>query len=143
LWLGEAKLYESLQHAKGAAYKSIEPFWSAEFLREMKALIGPKVELSNPCAEALTWLFAEETPLDQIISRIVIPVCLATDLDATRDANSRTEEYIQKICQELEGVRAYFTSRVPSTVSFVVILIPMDSKRKLETAFNNKVQSFL
>jgi len=109
----------------------------------MKALIGPKVELSNPCAEALTWLFAEETPLDQIISRIVIPVCLATDLDATRDANSRTEEYIQKICQELEGVRAYFTSRVPSTVSFVVILIPMDSKRKLETAFNNKVQSFL
>lgn len=143
LWLGEAKLYENINKAKYAALKSIEPLWDKEFLHEMKALIGPKVDPSTPYAEKLTWLFSEETSLDQIVKRIVIPICIAANHPATVSAIERTEPYVEQIKLELEKTREYFATRVPAEVAIVCILVPMDSKEKLDLAFNQKVQALL
>ena len=143
LWLGEAKLYQDLDQAKYAALKSIAPLWDSEFLHEMKALIGPKVELGIKYAEKLTWLFSEETSLDQIVDRIVIPICLAADYPATKSASSRTAAYIAEIDNELQKTRTWFRERVPVDVSIVCMLIPMDDKTKLETAFNERIRAYL
>jgi hypothetical protein len=48
LWLGEAKLYDDVQSARYAAYQSVKPLWDPEFLAEMKALIGPKIDEGAP-----------------------------------------------------------------------------------------------
>ena len=143
LWLGEAKLYKSMTQARSKALKSIKPLWEPEFLEEMKALIGPKIESDAGYAEELSWLFADETSLDQIIDRIVIPICIAADFDPTMKAASRDPAYLEVVKKELEKTDKYFDSRVPDSIRFVVILVPLDSKQKIENHFNAKVQSFL
>ncbi len=143
LWFGEAKLYEDIKEARYAALKSIKPLWDPEFLTELKALVGPKIDARSPFAEELSWLFEEETSLDQIISRIVIPICIAADFAPTATANSRTEAYLAEVSKELQEARTYFEERVPSPISFVIIMVPMDSKEKLEKMINARVRTYL
>jgi hypothetical protein len=143
LWLGEAKLYDDVQAARYKALASVAPLWDSEFLSEMKALIGPKIEDDAPFAEELAWLFEEETSLDHIVSRLVIPVCIAADFDETKRASERGEAYIAAVTKELEASKAYMQERIPTDVSFVVIFIPLDCKEKLEKAVNDRVRSYL
>jgi hypothetical protein len=143
LWLGEAKLYEDVQQARYKALESIKPLWDPEFLSEMKALIGPKIDEKAPHEKELSWLFEEETSLDQIVKRLVIPICLSADFSATVEATERNDAYIASVEKELEATKAYFAERIPVEVSFVVIFIPLDCKATLEEMFNEKVKSFL
>lgn len=143
LWLGEAKLYDNAQSARYKALASVEPLWDPEFLTEMKALIGPKIDEGAPYEKELSWLFEEETSLDQIISRLVIPICIAADFDETKNSASRTDDYISRVVDELEAARLYLKSRIPTNVEFVVIFVPLDCKDKLEKAINERVKSYL
>lgn len=143
LWLGEAKLYDDVQAARYKALSSVEPLWNSEFLTEMKALIGPKIDEQAPYEKELAWLFEEETSLDQIISRIVIPICIAADFTDTKSAKQRTANYISSVSAELSAAKTYMSERIPVEVSFVVIFIPLDCKTKLETAINDRVKSYL
>ncbi len=143
LWLGEAKLYSDMQQARYAALASIKPLWEPEFLQEMKALIGPKVDSNAPFFEELTWLFTDETSLDEIISRIVVPICIAADFDETKSSATRDESYLSAVKLELEKTQNYFAGKIPDNVKFIVILVPLDCKSKVEQRFHEKVQSFL
>ncbi len=143
LWLGEAKLYADIQAARYAALKSVEPLWKPDFLTEMKALIGPKIEVGAPYAGELAWLFEEETSLDQIIKRIVVPICIASDFVPTNTSDSRSTEYVAAVAAEMTAARAYFAKRIPVEVTFVTIIVPMDSKDKVEQYMNARVQSYL
>ena len=143
LWLGEAKLYDDLDQAKYRAIKSVEALWTEEFLTEMKALIGPKVESTAPYHDKLEWLFADETSLDHIVDRLVIPFCLAVDFDPTKEATARTTEYVEEVCKTLMQLRDYLRHRVPAKIKIVCIFIPLDCKSTLEAAVAAKVQSFL
>jgi hypothetical protein len=77
------------------------------------------------------------------VSRLVIPICIAADFAGTVEATERTAEYIASVEDELEATKAYLQERVPARVSFVVILVPMDSKEKLEKAVNDRVKAYL
>jgi hypothetical protein len=143
LWLGEAKLYDSVQAARYKALASVEPLWDSEFLTEMKALIGPKIDEKAPYEKELAWLFEEETSLDQIVKRIVVPICIAADFEDTKSSSERNQAYISSVAEELQIAKAYFEERIPTNVSFVVIFVPLDCKMKLETAVNDRVQSYL
>jgi len=143
LWLGEAKLYEDPQQARYKALASIQPLWDPEFLSEMKALIGPKIEQGGPHAEELAWLFEDETSLDNIVGRIVIPICIAADFDLTKATTTRTQAYIEGVKAELKSCKTYFKSRIPVNISFVIIFVPMDCKEKLADEINRKVRAFL
>lgn len=143
LWMGEAKLYDSVQDARYKALESIKPLWNPEFLTEMKALIGPKIEEGTPHDAELAWLFEDETSLDKIVSRIVIPICIAADFEPTMAASIRDNDYLKHVEDELDAARKYFEDRVPSNVQFVVIFVPLDCKEKLENAINDRVKSYL
>jgi hypothetical protein len=143
LWLGEAKLYDNPQSARYQALASVKPLWDPEFLSEMKALIGPKIDEGAPHETELAWLFEEETSLDQIVSRLVIPICIAADFPETKAATKRNDDYIASVVKELEAARSYMEARIPAEVNFVVIFVPLDCKDKLETAVNDRVKSYL
>lgn len=96
LWLGEAKLFDNVKSAMYSAYKSLKSLWDPLFLKEAKALIGPKIDPSTPFSETLAWLFEEETSLDEIVDRITIPICLAADFDPTKLTTKRTEIYLER-----------------------------------------------
>lgn len=143
IWLGEAKLYGDVDTARYSAFKSIEPLWHADFLGEMKALIGPKIERSHPLSEKLQWLFQEETSLDAIVDRIVIPICIAADWPETATSTDRSITYIEKVKIESDKINAYFAQRVPANVTFVTIFIPLDTKNNLEQAMHSRIASYL
>jgi hypothetical protein len=143
LWLGEAKLYDDVQSARYRALTSVEPLWDSEFLVEMKALIGPKIDEEAPHEQELAWLFKEETSLDEIVSRLVIPICIAADFSETIEATTRSAEYIASVEKELMAAKSYMEDRIPVEVNFVVIFVPMDCKNKLEVAVNDRVKSYL
>ena len=142
LWLGEAKLYEDINSAKYAALKSIKPFWDIDFLSEMKVLVGPKIEPTAPYSERLSWLFEDETSLDKIIDRIVVPICICADFEPTKAATLRDKEYIEHIIDELGKLRDYFSTKIPQEVRFVCIFVPLDSKSKLESLLATKIAAF-
>lgn len=143
LWLGEAKLYKDLNDAKSAALKSVLPMLEIGHLRELKALIGPKIDGDFKLTEKLEWLFSEEASLDQIVDRLVIPICIACDHQATVDSKKRDDPYLKGIEENLREIRDYFKNRVPANTDFVCIFIPMDSKSKLEQRVNEKIQALL
>jgi len=143
LWLGEAKLYDNVQAARYKAFASIEPLWDPQFLTEMKALIGPKIDEKAPYEKELAWLFEEETSLDEIVRRIVIPICIAADFDDTKSATTRDSAYLQSVKDELAAAASYMEERIPAKVNFVTIFVPLDCKTKLETAMNDRVKSYL
>lgn len=143
LWLGEAKLYDDVQNARYRALESVRPLWDPEFLTEMKALVGPKIDEGAPYEKELAWLFEQETSLDQLIGRIVIPICIAADFDHTKNASARTPEYIARVIEELNAATEYLKERIPVNIRFAVIFIPLDDKERLETEVNEKVRSLL
>lgn len=143
LWLGEAKLYDDAQSARYAALASVKALWDPAFLSEMKALIGPKIHAESHYEEELAWLFEEETSLDQIVDRLVVPICIAADFPATKSASTRDERYLQSVREELEAARLYLKERIPMEVKFVVIFVPLDCKAKLENAMNDRVKTYL
>ena len=143
LWLGEAKLFSNVKKSRYQAYESVESLWDTEFLNEMKALIGPKVDIDAPYSEELLWIFADERSLDEIISRIVIPICISADFDPTKVATSRTADYIKEVEVELNSIRKYLEKKIPVKVKFAVVFIPMDCKEKLESEVNKVVRAIL
>lgn len=143
LWIGEAKLYDDMQAARYAALSSIRPLWDNAFLKEMKALIGPKIDPLCPFKEQLNALFKDNASLDQIISKIVVPICLAADFPPTVTSSNRSAEYVTFVEKEMLAAREYFVRRVPAHVTFVIFLVPLDSKTKLETAVNDRVITYL
>lgn len=143
LWLGEAKIYDDVDRAKYAALKSIEGLWDFETLKEMKALIGPKIGGDHKLADKLEWLFQDETSLDEIVDRIVIPICISADYGPTRDAERVTSVYIDTVRKELLDLRKYFSDRIKPSINFSIIFIPMDSKQDLESIINTKIQAIL
>lgn len=141
LWLGEGKIYNSnLANAMSAAFVSISDIWNEEFLTEMKALLCPKIESSNPNYERLQWLFSEEVSLDEIVDRIVIPIVLCVDDPETAAATHRSGEYINKIEKRISRITKYFSSRVPENFRFVCIYAPLDSKAALQSEFDKIVK---
>lgn len=142
LWAGEAKLYDDLQQAKYRALKSVTGLWDAVVLSEMKALVGPKISDTAPYVETLNWLFEEETSLDEIIDRIVIPICLAVDFDPTKKASKRTQAYLAEVRSALREIREYYIERVPKEVRFVCIFVPLDNKKSLEERMLKKLESY-
>lgn len=142
LWLGEAKMYDDCRAARYRAYESVKPLWDADFLHEMKALIGPKIEDEAPYSQDLARLFADEVSLDQIVSRIVIPICIAADFKPTADGRERTSDYIQQVEAELQAARSYLLTKIPTDIRFVVIFVPLGSKAALEQAVNQHIESY-
>lgn len=142
LWLGEAKLYDDLSQAKYKALQSVKALWDAVNLAEMKALVGSKIDGSDPYAEKLNWLFEEETTLDEIVDRIVIPICLAVDFDPTKKASKRTEAYLGEVKTALSDIRNYYIERIPKGIRFVCVFIPLDNKAFLEGRMVKKLESY-
>lgn len=142
LWMGEAKLFDNVKRAMYSAYDSLKAFWDPEFLKEAKALIGPKIDSNAPYAETLAWLFEEETSLDEIVDRITIPICLAADFDPTKITSRRTEEYLSEVQSELESIREYYSDRIPADIHFVCIFVPLDCKEKMSSRMLKKLESY-
>lgn len=138
LWLGEAKFYRYLTRAIRDAASGVEDHLDRDYLRSEFALIADKIEDDHPHANALRTLMHQNTSLDQVFSRVVVPVFVAYDSPAAGEHVQVGESYRAAI--EAEARRAWMRfSRalgpdLPVTVR--LFLLPMSTKQALLDALD-------
>lgn len=140
---GEAKLYTDMAQAVTAALASLQGHLDAGFLEETKILIGPKIEPTSPGYKKLQWLFDDGNTLDEIISRIVVPVLIASDSKAAADYKTSGDQYDNLVIEEYAYVKGRFeSSEIAKRARIVVMYVPLASKDLLVTEFAKKLGAF-
>jgi hypothetical protein len=143
LWLGEAKFYTDTKQAITAALSSLKGHLDEGFLEETKILIGPKIEPSAPSYAKLQWLFDNGNKLDEIVSRIVVPVLIASDSNAARNYDGCDDSYREVVIEEFEYIQGRFMdSKLAQKLRIVAIYVPLASKQDLEEEFIKKIGAF-
>lgn len=140
LWLGEAKFYQDTKSAISAALASLKMHLDAGFLEETKILVGPKIEFGTPGYEKLQWIFDDGNTLDELVSRIVVPVLVATESEAAQSFSGCRLTYTNLIVEEYSYIRRRFEkSELVGKVRIVVMYVPLASKEELEKQFAMKL----
>ncbi|RIJ28649.1 HamA C-terminal domain-containing protein [Henriciella algicola] len=143
LWLGEAKFYQNVSDGVSAALTSLKAHLDAGFLEETKILVGPKIEPSSPGYEKLQWLFNDGNKLDEIVSRIVVPVLIASESAAAQSYSGCENTYQGLVIKEYDYVvRRLAQSPIANTVRVVAFYVPLASKSELEAEFKRKLGAY-
>ena len=93
LWLGEAKFYRNLSAAIRGALNDLDEHTNRDYLRTELAIIAEKIDDDHPHAAELRTLMHPNSSLDAVFRKIVIPVLIAYDSEATRDHDKVCEDY--------------------------------------------------
>jgi hypothetical protein len=141
LWLGESKFYTSGGGAVSAAISSISDHLKAGFLTSEKILLGGKISPDTPGYSKLEWLFESDTPLDEIFHRMVVPVLIAYDSDHAAQFDDEMT-YNSALLDEISIFQDKFAKKFPSNLSIYCFYFPMDSKKKLVSAFDTRLGAF-
>lgn len=137
LWLGESKLFTSADSAIQKARKSIKDHLDRGFLRSQKTLILPKIADEDAALAAkVQHLFHKNTPLDEFLEAMVVPVLIACDSEAV--ANTKNLDTAYRGAVEIEMIN--ISNRVRKgnpfdTIRIQPIYVPLGSKENLRKAF--------
>lgn len=141
LWLGEAKLYQDIDSAVRNVVKELKEHTAISYLRSEFAAIWRKLDPTHPHYDALQPLLTGTTTMDEVFTRICIPVLLAYD-STTVAAHNRTDAiYEAEITSEFERHYCHFArSDLPAELKIILILLPMHTKAKLLSRFDAKLK---
>lgn len=137
LWLGEAKLYQSMSGAITEIIKSLNDHISNDFLRREFLAVTNKIDENWPYASRLSELLDENTSLDLIIDRIVMPVLLTYQSETVQKHERVTSEYEVALVGEAEAAWQDFKNKLPTDfpVEIYFMVLPLeDTKRVREIA---------
>lgn len=125
LWLGEAKLYVNMKSAITEIVKSINDHVGSNFLRREFLAVTNKLDAGWPHADALNDLLSENTSLDQIVDRIVMPVLLTYKSTAIGNHVGVTPAYKADLLAEAMTAWTDFStklgSKFPVVIHFIVL----------------------
>ncbi len=137
LWLGEAKFYNDVHSAIGAAFQSVTDHATKDYLRREFAAITNKIDDAWPFAAKLRHLLDDRTSLDSVFSVLCMPVLLTYDSDALAAHDMYCDEYIAAIKAEWETHHAAFVRKgLPSTFRVHLFLVPLNTKENLAAALD-------
>lgn len=128
LWLGEAKLYGDLSSAISAVVGELQKHTQRDYLKGEFALLTNKVDDSWPYAERFRRLIHQNTPLDEVFTRLRIPVLLTYDSKTCDSYTSRTEEYCRSFEEEVKAGYASFASKSLPKILIHLVLVPLKNK---------------
>lgn len=141
LWLGEAKFYRNLAKAIRSALDELEEHLEADYLRGEFALVGDKIEADHPHVDELRRLLHPNTSLDEVFTRVCVPVLLTYDSEATASHTALCEEYRQALESELRRGWMRFKNGLDVSVPVAIrlILVPLATKAKLVEALKQEL----
>jgi hypothetical protein len=148
LWLGEAKFYGRMSDAIGEAISSLRAHLGRDYLRDEFGFILNKVEGgSSPHFDMLSDLLSRERPLDEIFTRIAIPVLITYDSTAASTHQERCPDYVKAVEEEARAavdsmVKRMGVSPLPRRVSIHCIFVPLPNKQLLVDAWDGKLKSW-
>jgi HamA len=141
LWLGEAKFFQDGADAVRKAVGSVNTHLSNDFLRSEKIMLGGKISPSTPGYKHIQWIFDQDTSLDEIFDRIVIPILIAYDSEACKSYQSEAN-YDSALVGELTRLDALLEGKIRSGVDIVLFYVPMNNKTELQSSFNKKLAGY-
>lgn len=147
LWLGEAKFYTDVGAAIREVVKELEQHLGADYLRDEFMLISGKIDPKSEHAEALQGLLSAKTSLDEIFSRVCIPILLTYDSKCLASHAKNDAAYIKQFEDEVHEnytkLKTALESRtLPEDVEFHLFLVPLHTKRKLVSALDRKLKTW-
>jgi hypothetical protein len=144
LWLGESKLYSDATSAIGKARSSIKEHLDRGFLKSQKLLILPKIaDEDKALAMIVQHLFHQNTPIDEFLEAMVIPVLVACDSAAVAQSNSVSADYLSAVKAEMIDISDRVRKGSPfSTLRIQPIYVPLNTKEDLRKAFGEALKGF-
>lgn len=142
LWLGESKLFASADNAIQKARKSIKDHLDRGFLKSQKTLILPKIaDEDATLAKKVQHLFHKNTPLDDFLGAMVVPVLIACDSDAVANAKNADSAYRNAVEGEMVDISNRVRKGSPfDTIRIQPIYVPLRSKENLRKAFGEALK---
>ncbi|MEJ5888715.1 DUF1837 domain-containing protein [Pseudokineococcus marinus] len=144
VWLGEAKLYTDMKSAINAVVRSIQDHISNEFLRREFIAVSNKFDDGWPHSAALTELLDENTSLDVILDRIVMPVLLTFQSDVIARHNKVSDAYIEDLLQEAQEAWEIFKDGLPADFPVVIafIVLPLKETKAVRDLAHNTLMTY-
>lgn len=150
LWVGEVKFYNALSNAITDVVDEIIAHFETGYLKNEFLLIKNKIDPNWDHCEKLSTLLNENNSLDQIFSRICVPVLLTYDSSSVANFDGDYDAYRASVKKEFEKGFESFESKLKQkyqdeygTDPEVVIhlfLLPLDSKRDLVKELHEKLK---
>lgn len=125
LWLGEAKLYDNMNDAIRAIITSLQEHIDQDFLRREFLAVTNKFDSGWQYKEELSDLLDDNTSLDVIVERIVMPVLLTYASDVVGRYDEVCDAYEADLIEEARNVWRNFQAKLPIdfpiTIYFIVL----------------------
>lgn len=142
LWLGEVKLYTNINAAIRDVVNELKKHTDADYLRGEFAAITNKIDSSWPHADRLKKLLDPATSLDDIFARVSVPVLLTYNSTVLATHTAVSAAFRSAIAAEFESHHSTFAGQPrPASVRVHLILLPMNRKADLVTAFDARLKS--
>jgi hypothetical protein len=150
LWFGEAKFYTDIDSAIYSAVKSVDSFIRNEDqIKKENSIITSmsdlgNMDLSSALLELIRNSLSGENSLDNIKSKINIPILLLHECNITEVENEFTNEYQGKIIDfHRDKANKYFEKQVNkmadifkyADIKFHLILFPIPNKKAIVDSF--------
>jgi Cap4 SAVED domain len=144
LWLGEAKFYKNREAAIRDAITSLQTHFKTDYLRGEFALVTDKIDSSWRHAREVQQLIHENAPIQDVFTRVTVPVLLAYDSPAVRSHTQVTAQFISDFESEMrEGLRRFATNCDGSLpVKVRLFLAPLASKRQVVAELERRLPAW-
>jgi len=156
LWFGEAKFYNSIDDARlYEIIKSVKNSLATDKLKKENSIITDLTDIDNlvenkVVLDKIKSALSSQNSIDNIKSKINIPILLLHECDITKKQNYLTQEYKDElITYHKERSQSYFKKQVNSfgqtlsqysEVKFHIILFPVPSKINIVNKFLSNVE---
>ena len=141
LWLGEVKLYKNISKAIRDVVDELSKHTMIPYMRSEFAAILHKLDHNHPHRESLHSLIGSNLTMDEVFTRLCIPVLLAYD-SSTVATHRRTDNiYKDAITSEFEQqFQRFIGAGLPSEIKITLLLLPMNNKTNLLNSFDKKLK---
>jgi hypothetical protein len=143
LWLGEAKFYEDFRSAVRDVVDELRKHTTTDYLRSEFLLIRGKIDATWPHAPKLNELLSQNKSLDQVFTRLCIPVLLTYDSACLKAHSACNAAYAKAFEDEVRRNYNLFKAQNPfNTVTIHLILLPLNTKEELIRLLDEKLKTW-
>lgn len=141
LWLGEAKFYEDVRRAIRDVVEELNAHTERDYLRDEFVLITGKIDENWPHAKDLRKLISPNTSLDQIFTRVCIPVLITYDSPCIASHEACSDAYCVEFEREVKGHYETFCGKeLPTNVEIHLFLLPLSQKAELGAQLDQRLR---
>lgn len=144
LWLGEAKLYTSMKGAIKAIVESLGDHTANNFLRKEFLAVSNKFDDDWEHSERLRELLDDNTSLDDIIQRLVMPVLLTYQSGAIANHRTSSGQFAADLVAEARSAWAAFKAELvldfPVTIHLIVL--PLEDTQKVRRLAHDTLRMY-